>query len=221
MTEEVLIPKMKRLEKKQRKIKIPLLNIVIILFCSLLIVGATFINIDLKHYIIPAEIFSHKALTSDDFISSFYIIPQIPIIMFICSMLGKRMALTSVLLYIITGLLIAPVFALGGGLRYIGEYSFGYILAYIPAIIFSGNILKRNYSFKNMIQATLCGVLTIHFLGIIYMIIIALLKHEGSAFISGWIGAQSGLKIVYDLIASFVFVLIGKYFHALLKFISD
>ena len=52
MTEEVLIPKMKRIEKQQRKLKIPFLNILLVLFCSLLIIGATFISIDLKHYII-------------------------------------------------------------------------------------------------------------------------------------------------------------------------
>ncbi len=221
MSEEVLIPKMTRISKSKKKIKIPLLNVAIILFCSLILVGATFINIDIKHYIIPSNIFSNKNLNLEDFIFSFYIIPQIPIVMFITAILGKRMALTSILIYIIAGLAYLPIFALGGGIKYIFEYGFGYILAYIPAAIITGNILEKKYSFPKMIKASFLGVLTIHILGILYMCIIALLKHSGSSFISGWIYAQSGLKIIYDIIASFVLILVGKYMHSLLKFIMD
>ncbi len=221
MSEEVLIPKMTRISKSKKKIKIPLLNVAIILFCSLILVGATFINIDIKHYIIPSNIFSNKNLNLEDFIFSFYIIPQIPIVMFITAILGKRMALTSILIYIIAGLAYLPIFALGGGIKYIFEYGFGYILAYIPAAIIAGNILEKKYSFPKMIKASFLGVLTIHILGILYMCIIALLKHSGSSFISGWIYAQSGLKIIYDIIASFVLILVGKYMHSLLKFIMD
>lgn len=221
MSEEVLIPKMTRISKSKKKIKIPLLNVAIILFCSLILVGATFINIDIKHYIIPTNIFSNKNLNLEDFIFSFYIIPQIPIVMFITAILGKRMALTSILIYIIAGLAYLPIFALGGGIKYIFEYGFGYILAYIPAAIIAGNILEKKYSFPKMIKASFLGVLTIHILGILYMCIIALLKHSGSSFISGWIYAQSGLKIIYDIIASFVLILVGKYMHSLLKFIMD
>lgn len=218
MSEEVLIPKMTRIDKKKRKIKIPLINFVIIIFCTLLIIASTFININLKHYIIPLDLFTNKNLSMENFVFAVPFIPQIPIIMFICSILGKRMALTSVLLYLIIGLFFVPVFALGGGIRYFGEYGFGYILAYIPALLIAGKLLDK-YSFLDMIKATLAGVFTIHICGILYMIIIALIKQAGGMFIWGWITAQSGLKIVYDLIASFVLILIGKYIHEGLKFI--
>lgn len=218
MSEEVLIPKMTRIDKKKRKIKIPLINFVIIIFCTLLIIASTFININLKHYIIPLDLFTNKNLSMENFVFAIPFIPQIPIIMFICSILGRRMALTSVLLYLIIGLFFVPVFALGGGIRYFGEYGFGYILAYIPALLIAGKLLDK-YSFLDIIKATLAGVFTIHICGILYMIIIALIKQAGGMFIWGWITAQSGLKIVYDLIASFVLILIGKYIHEGLKFI--
>lgn len=218
MSEEVLIPKMTRGNKKKRKIKIPLINFVVIIFCTLIIVASTFINIDLKHYIIPTDIFTNKNLTMEDFVFCIPFIPQVPIVMFICSILGRKMALTSVLLYIIIGLFIFPVFALGGGLKYFGEYSFGYILAYIPAILITGKLLDK-YSFLDMIKATFSGVFTIHICGIFYMIFVALIKQAGGTFILGWITAQSGIKILYDLIASFVLILIGKYLHEGLKFI--
>lgn len=220
MTQEVLIPKMKRLDKKHRKVKVPILNFVLIIFCTLLLIGATFINIDFKHYIIPADIFSNKSLLPEDYIWQFSIIPQIPTLMLVCSILGKKMSATSVALYLIAGLFIIPVFALGGGISYITEYSFGYILAYFPAVILAGSLLKK-YTFFDIIKAALCGVLIIHFFGIIYMSIIALLKHNGLDFISGWIKAQSGLKIIYDIVISFVFMIIGKYIHEFLKMIQD
>lgn len=220
MTSEVLIPKMKRLDKTKRKIKVPLLNFVVIIFCSILIIIASFINLEIKHFILPMSIFSIKKPILDDFVFTFCLIPQIPVIMFICSVLGRKMALTSVILYILAGLFFIPAFALGGGAKYIFEYGFGYILAYIPAVLLAGKLLKK-YTFIEMITATLTGVLTIHFIGILYMIFVALVKHAGTGFISGWIGAQSGLKILYDLTLSFVLVLIGKYLHYGLKFIQE
>jgi biotin transporter BioY len=72
-----------------------------------------------------------------------------------------------------------------------------------------------------MITATLVGVLTIHLCGIFYMILLAIFKHSGSGFIFGWILAQSGVKIIYDIIASFVLVLIGKYLHSGLKLLIE
>ena len=218
MSEEVLIPKMKRPNKRKRAVKIPLVNFVVIISCVLLLIGATFLNLNIKHYIIPADIFTNKNLTSENFIYSLHFIPQIPILLFICSTIGRKMALTSVIIYILMGLFFIPVFALGGGVKYFTEYGFGYILAYIPAIIITGKLLNK-YSFPDMIKATLAGVFTIHILGILYMICISLIKQTGSTFMLGWISAQSGLKIIYDLIISFLLIMIGKYLHEGLKFI--
>lgn len=221
MSEEVLIPKMKRIDKTKRKLKIPVLNFAVVLFCVLLLISSTFLNLNIKHYIIPLDLFSNKNLTLENFIYSINFIPQIPVVIFITSILGKRMALTSVILYILAGLCFIPAFALGGGFRYVFEYGFGYILAYIPAVVITGNLLGKKYSFLDMIKAVLAGVLIIHLIGILYMIVIALFKHAGTTFIWGWIEAQSGIKIIYDLITSFTLVLIGKYIHSGLKFIIE
>ncbi len=221
MSEEVLIPKMKRVDKTKKKFRIPWLNIAIIILCVLLIIGSTFLNINLKHYIIPPELFSGEKLSAQDFIFSIFFIPQIPVIMFVCSLLGKKMATVTTMLYILTGLFIVPIFALGGGIQYFGEYGFGYILGYIPAVVLAGSFLDNKYSYWNMIKAAVLGVLTIHFIGILYMLIIVLIRKSGMDFALGWIHAQSGLKIIYDLIFSFVLILIGKYLHACLKYVLE
>ena len=216
--EDVLIPKMKRLNNEKRKINIPVLNIILPLFCVLLIIGSTFLNLNIKHYIIPSGIFS-EVLTHSDFIYEFNIIPQIPVLMLICSALGKKMATSTVILYILCGLFFMPVFALGGGISYFAQYSFGYILSFVPAIIVAGSFLQRKYSFLYMLFATLSAVLIIHVGGIIYFLIIALLKHDNGAFISTWIKSQSGIKIIYDIVFSYVMVLAGKYINLFLKFV--
>lgn len=221
MSEDVLIPKMKRLDKNKKTFHMPWLNLAIIIFFTLTIVASTFLNLNIRHFILPPNLFAGKQFSSDDFIQSIYFIPQIPIIMFVCSVLGKRMALSSIVLYILIGLFFAPVFALGGGVGYVAEYGFGYIFAYIPAVVIAGNILRKKYSFPNMIRATLLGVLLIHIIGIMYMIGIVLVKQTGWDFIRGWVCAQSGIKILYDLIYSFVLILIGKYLHSGLKFILE
>ena len=154
----------------------------------------------------------------DSYIHTYRLIPQVPVIMFIGAFLGRRYGIASILLYILLGLFIIPVFALGGGPKYIFEYSFGYILAYIPAVFFAGSILKSGYSNRNIIHAVLVGVLTIHLIGVLYMLFIAGLKHEGAEFITGWIVAQSGIKIIYDFIFSFAAVFFAKYAKIILWF---
>lgn len=185
--------------------------------CSFLIVIATFTQFDFHHYILPADFMSymganfHDPNVSRHFIKYYRYIPQIPVIMFIAALLGRRFGIASVTIYILVGLFFAPVFALGGGLDYIFQYGFGYIIAYIPAVFFAGSILKSGLTYRNMAQATLVGVLTIHLVGILYMMFMATLHRESFPIILGWISAQSGTKIIYDLIISFFAMIAAKF----------
>lgn len=185
--------------------------------CSFLVVIATFTQFDFNHFILPIDAFSYidsnfkNPTVIAHFLKHYRYIPQIPTIMFIAVLLGRRFGIASVLIYILAGLFLAPVFALGGGIEYVFQYGFGYILAYIPAVFFSGSILKSGLTYRNMAQATLVGVLTIHIVGILYMLFIAALQKENSALILGWISAQSGSKIFYDLIFGFLAMVVAKY----------
>ncbi len=69
-----------------------------------------------------------------------------------------------------------------------------------------------------MLHAVLVGVLTIHLIGVLYMLFIAGLRHEGSEFMLGWIAAQSGVKIIYDFVFSFAAVFVAKYAKIILWF---
>ena len=197
-------------------IRLSLGSTVLMVLCAFLLTMVTFVKINLTHYIIPFDIFNGEPHNLNDFLKTVTIIPQIPMVLFIGALLGRKYGITSVLMYILTGLFILPVFALGGGWRYVMEYGFGYILGYIPAIFFAGSIIKSGYTYRNIAQAVLVGVLTIHIIGVFYMLFLTGIRHEGSDFIMGWIAAQSGIKIIYDLIISFIAVLIAKYARLLL-----
>lgn len=214
--ENIDIHKVKIAKKQTDGIRFSFCSLILILFCTFLVVVSTFLQLNISHLILPFKAFGNGNLTIHDFVYTYKFIPQIPVIMFLAAFLGRKYGITSVLLYIIAGLFFVPIFALGGGLKYVFEYGFGYILAYIPAIFFAASILKSGYSNRNMIHATIVGVLTIHIIGVLYMLIIALLRHEGWMFMESWIVAQSGIKIIYDMIFGFFGMFLAKYARLLI-----
>lgn len=208
----------KVVKKQIDGIRFSLGTLLLVLACTYLIVLATFVQLNITHFILPQGFFQGESLNFKDYLHSYKLIPQIPIVMFVGAFLGRKYGITSILLYIILGLSTVPLFALGGGPKYILEYGFGYILAYIPAVFFLGTILKSGFTIKNMLKAVFVGVLTIHVFGLLYMLLIAALRHEGATFIVSWIHVQSGIKIVYDLILSFGAVFFAKYAKIILWF---
>ena len=210
--------KNKEKKKKRNGIHVGIGSIILILFCAFLLVVATFLQLNITHLYLPTKLFTGEVVRWDDFLFSIKYIPQIPIVLFIVGLLGRRFGFISILIYIIVGLFFLPVFALGGGWRYIFEYSFGYILAFLPAAFILGTILKKDYTYKNVAKAVFFAVLTIHLIGVFYMAVLALFRHAGGNFVLSWISAQSGIKILYDLIFSFLMVLVTKYARAILWF---
>ena len=171
MNDEVLIPQMTRVDKyKRHKIKIPFSNLVFIGTAIILFICSTFVNINIKHYILPTEIFSSANLTSDDFIYSFCLIPQIPVVMFVASVLGRGMTSTSLFLYILLGLCGLPIFALGGGIHYIGQFGFGYILGYLPAVAIACKFLQEKQSQSYFSRGLLAGYFRKQFLCVLHPI---------------------------------------------------
>lgn len=211
-------PRVRVVKRQIEGIRLSMGSILLMLCCTFLLIISTFVQVNITHFTIPSGLFSGGNLGISDFIHTYKLIPQLPIVMFIGAFLGRKYGITSILLYILLGLFVIPVFALGGGPKYIFEYSFGYIFAYIPAVFFAGSILKGGFTNKNIIQAVLVGVLTIHLIGILYMLFIASLRHEGWEFVSSWIVAQSGIKIIYDLILSLIAVFVAKYAKIVLWF---
>ena len=218
----------KRVEKqlnsfkyKGEPIKITLGTLVMTGLCIILIIVATFTQVTLKHPYLPLDSLNYLAQDLSDyeilrhFIKKYEYIPQIPVVFFIVALMGRRFGLLAIIGYIILGLFF-PIFALGGGVSYLFEYGFGYILAFLPALFFAGTILKGNPDFLRVLMVSVVGVLIIHILGILYMLFIATLRHAPMEMVTSWISSQSGIQIFYDIFFSIIAIYLGKQARKLL-----
>lgn len=198
---------------KGEPIKITLGTLILTCLCVLLLITATFTQVTLTH---PSwDIFKYVSGNMDleaysNAIKTYRYIPQIPVVFFIVALLGRKFGILAICLYIILGMFF-PIFALGGGVSYLFEYGFGYILAFIPAIFFSGTLLKIKTDFLRIVLLSVLGVCAIHVLGILYMLFIATLRHASMDLVSSWIASQSGIQVFYDMFFSVVAIYLGRF----------
>ena len=205
---------MKRLEKQLKPfiysgepVRFRLGTLIVIAFSVLLIIISTFTELHFSHLYIPLNIFtdwnyyfSDDGINISHFIKSVKYIPQVPVIFFILGLLDRKYSMITILLYIILGFAGYPIFAMGGGWRYIFQYGAGYVLAYFPALFFAGSILEHKYTFPNILKSAIAGVIIINIIGILVLLIIACLKHESVFMIRNMLYSLSGYKFIYDVI---------------------
>ena len=206
---------------KGEPIKITIGTLLLVAFCILLLIIATFTQITFSHFHIPIDFLpflsqepSEQEILSH-FTKTYRYIPQIPAVFFIIALLGRKFGILAICGYIILGMFF-PIFALGGGVTYLFEYGFGYILAFIPAVFFSGTLLKIKTDFLRIVLLAILGVLAIHILGILYMLFIATLRQAPMDLISSWIASQSGVQILYDMLFSILAIYLGRFARKLL-----
>jgi len=200
---------------KGEPIRITLGTLVMTGLCVILLIIATFTQVTLKHPYLPMDFLTYMAQDVSDtdfirhFIKSYDYIPQIPVIFFIVALMGRKFGILAIIGYIILGMFF-PVFALGGGISYLFEYGFGYILAYLPAVFFAGTLLKGKTDYLKIPVIALLGVATIHLLGILYMLFISTLRHAPWELVTSWIISQSGVQVLYDLFFTILAIILGK-----------
>ena len=201
---------------KGEPIKITLGTLILSAFCILLLIVATFTQITFSHFQIPMDALPflsqepNSTEIADHFTKTYRYIPQIPTVFFIVALLGRKFGILAICGYIILGMFF-PIFALGGGVSYLFEYGFGYILAFIPAIFFSGTLLKVKTDFLRIVLLSTLGVLAIHILGVLYMLFVATLRHAPMDVVVGWISSQSGIQVLYDMFFSVIAIYLGRF----------
>jgi biotin transport system substrate-specific component len=86
--------------------------------------------------------------------------------------------------YLLVGLLGLKIFNDGGGIEYIHKPAFGYLLAFIPGAWVCGQLaFKRAPRLEYLGFSCLCGLVTIHLFGIIYLALFQLIKwHQLGGF---------------------------------------
>ena len=87
-------------------------------------------------------------------------------------LLGWKWGAVSQLLYVGIGLLGLPVFTQGGGIGYVLQPSFGFLLGLIPAAAVIGALTARRTGYLNILAAVLVGDLILYAVGVPYMYLI-------------------------------------------------
>ena len=155
------LQKEKELFRPGDRVKLTFGVLVCTILSAFMLVVAAFTVIPITHYYIPAAAFFHPfkfwgaAHSVNDFITHIDYLPQVPAIACMTVILGRKYSLVAVFLYLITGLFFLPVFSLGGGIKYIFQYGFGYILGFIPMILILWKCLERDYKPKRVFFASL------------------------------------------------------------------
>lgn len=90
-------------------------------------------------------------------------------------LLGPGLGAVSVLCYILLGLAGFPVFAAGGGIAYVLQPSFGYLIGFCLGAYVTGMIANRvpKPSLKRLLSANFSGLLIVYALGMAYCWIIS------------------------------------------------
>jgi biotin transport system substrate-specific component len=106
--------------------------------------------------------------------------PLLPVTLqtFICALagmvLGPRLGAISMAVYTLLGLAGVPIFAKGGGIAYVFDTSFGFILGFIACAAVVGMISSKTKkpSFLNNLKALVPGLIVTYAIGISYMLLI-------------------------------------------------
>ncbi len=182
-------------------------TLVVCALCFLILIIATFTQINFSH---PWFQFTDGSGLQYGLKTITYN-PQFPIMIFIIYLLYKSYSTLVYTLYLLCGFFICPIFAFGGGLEYVQNYFFGYLLGFIFAIIITGKIVKADNSIKSRIIGATLGVVAIHITGLIYSIFLALFKVIDFNLIAPIASVVTFSRIIYDIIFAILLLLIAPY----------
>ena len=175
--------------------------------CFMLLIIATFTQINFAHPWI-------KFVSGEGFMFSLKNIsysPLLPAMIFTIYILGRAYSTLTFILYLIVGFFIWPIFVFGGGLDYIQNYLFGYMLGFIFAIGIVSSILKISMNALYRTIAAIFGVLAIHICGFIYCLILAIFKVISFGLIIPILKEIFLENILYDILFSILVILIAPY----------
>jgi biotin transport system substrate-specific component len=188
--------------------RISLNGILVGLLCTLLLVVIGFVPVSLPS---PLNIGGHAAAYSQ--LSMIQYTCQLPLALFIGALLGPFMGTASVLLFVLVGLGVEPVFANGGGWQYVTQPGFGYLLgavimAYLVGKTFHKAFLKQDNASRSLklFGQAIAAVAVLHLLGMLYLVGLSVLGQLPWSELPGWMLRLSVETAPYDLLSTAIFL---------------
>jgi biotin transport system substrate-specific component len=85
-------------------------------------------------------------------------------------LLGPKLGAVSVLVYVLLGLIGVPVFTMGGGIGYVLQPTFGYLIGFIIGTWLTGVITRKKEEpgFKWLLLAAFAGMFAVYVIGTAY-----------------------------------------------------
>lgn len=145
---------------------------------------------------------------------------QIIIVYLAGSILGSKLALQSQLVYLFVGLAGVPVFTQGGGITYVLQPTFGYLVGFALGAFVIGWIIEKveNPSPKRFVIANLVGTFVIYAIGAPYVYLalnfwLDMPTSASKVFVTAFlstVGVDIVLAIMTGLFARRIYLLINK-----------
>jgi biotin transport system substrate-specific component len=102
---------------------------------------------------------------------------QVGAMLLVGCMAGRSAAVLSQIIYLVLGLSGLQVFAQGGGLEYLREPTFGYLLGFLPGAWLCGtSAFRQRRRIETLIMSCLWGLLAIHVVGLTYLSILSVFR---------------------------------------------
>lgn len=135
-------------------------------------------------------------------------------------LLGAKGGAISCLVYIAIGLAGLPVFTKGGGMMYLLEPTFGYLLGFVPCAWIVGRLVERMHTrtFLRLFFAAFLGICIIYVIGVLYWITIGKAYFSESADTKAIIVSGVFLCLPSDVLLCVVCAWISKKIHLRLSF---
>lgn len=108
-------------------------------------------------------------------------------------LLGARWGALSQAAYVVLGLVGLPIFTMGGGLGYVFQPSFGFLLGLIPSAWVMGKLTEGEAKLPRVVLACLVGLGVLYLVGLPYMYLI-LNVYLGKG-LSAWTVVQIGMLV--------------------------
>jgi biotin transport system substrate-specific component len=97
---------------------------------------------------------------------------QIGAVLLVGCLGGKNAGALSQIAYLALGLTLLPVFAQGGGISYVKQPYFGYLLGFIPGAWVCGFFaFQAKPQLLTLFFSCICGLVTVHITGLIYLLL--------------------------------------------------
>ncbi|WP_299407549.1 biotin transporter BioY [Acaryochloris sp. IP29b_bin.148] len=102
---------------------------------------------------------------------------QVGAVLLVSCLGGKNAGALSQIAYLVLGLSGVQVFSQGGGLSYVQEPTFGYLLGFLPGAWICGYLaFRKPRRLEILLLSCLCGLLAIHVVGVLYLTGLSLLQ---------------------------------------------